>query len=106
MVGRPEARRGERIRSNRPTDPCVTTWRYGRLHGEERTYYATSVLQSRIPWVNNQKHGTAIWYHDNGKPAVEFPYVRGEIHGTATYYNDKGEMEKQLEYKHNQIVEP
>ena len=56
--------------------------------------------------MNNQKHGTAVWYHDNGKPAVEFPYVRGEIHGTATYYNDKGEMEKQLQYQHNQIIEP
>ena len=39
----------------------VTTWRYGRMHGEERNYYVTSVIQSRIQWVNNQKDGLSVW---------------------------------------------
>ncbi|HAG48466.1 MAG TPA: hypothetical protein DCL07_00750, partial [Cryomorphaceae bacterium] len=69
-----------------------------------RNYYVTSVIQSRIQWVNNQKDGLSVWYHDNGLPAVEFPYVRGEIHGEGRYYDTEGKLEKTLRYVHNQII--
>ena len=71
---------------------CLAIWAYIYfVHGYTKyTYHDNGQIQTKIPYVNDKRHGVEKKYYENGKLKWKKPYKEGRRYGYGGYYDDKG----------------
>ena len=77
----------------------------GSMHGIEKTYYASGVLQIENPRVNGFIHGVSKHYYSSGALCFVVPYVNGEKHVIEKHYDkDNLNIDRLTLYKRDREV--
>lgn len=80
---------------------CLAIWAYIYfVHSyTEYTYYDNGQIQTKIPYVNDKRHGIKKEYDENGRLESKIPYVNGERHGVEKEYYENGKLKLKKPYK-------
>ncbi len=70
-----------------------------KRHGIKKEYDENGRLDYEIPYVNGKKHGVEKWYYANGQISLEIPYVNGKKHGIEKEYYENGKLKSKKPYK-------
>ncbi len=67
---------------------------------EENRYHPNGMIEFKILYKNDKKHGLDTWWYDNGKKEIETMWKDGKKHGPDTVWWENGN--KRREYTWNE----
>ncbi len=73
-------------------------------NGERINKRSDGTIQSKIPYIDGQKHGDAYMYYKDGKTIqLKMIYRYGDRHGTSLKYYESGELYAETPYENDLI---
>lgn len=80
-------------------------YRKGELQGDSIYYHTNGSIWKKIPFCDNQVHGSLEVFLDNGQLFQHTEYVKGRLDGTSTrYWPDTSILALQEEYLNNNLL--
>ena len=55
-------------------------------------FYDYGQLERKVPYLNDEKHGTEKWFYPNGQIRLKTPYVNGKEHGIIEWFYLNGQL--------------